>query len=118
MSELLGFSVKIFVPAGDPEGPRVIEKSNWTGLGIVFPRPLLAEVCHREELNRTGVYVLWEPGQSGQLPRAYVGEGDVLLPRLDSHAKNKDFWTHGVAFTSKDQGLNKAHVQYLEARRL
>ena len=45
-----------------------------------------------------------------------MGEGDVLLPRLDSHAKSKDFWTHGVAFTSKDQSLNKAHVQHLEAR--
>ena len=117
MSELLGFSVRIFVPAGDPEGLRVIEKSNWTGQGIVFPRSLFAEVRHREELNRTGVYVLWEPGGgSGQLPRVYMGEGDVLLPRLDSHAKNKDFWTHGVAFTSKDQSLNKAHVQHLEAR--
>ena len=40
----------------------------------------------------------------------------MLPPRLDSHAKNKDFWTHAVAFTSKDQNLNKAHVQYLEAR--
>ena len=84
--------------------------------GIVFPRSLFAEVRHREELNRTGVYVLWGPGGSGQLPRAYMGEGGVLLPRLDSHAKNKDFWTHGIAFTSKDQSLNKAHVQYLEAR--
>ena len=116
MSERLGFSVKIFVPAGDPEGPRVIEKSNWTGQGIVFPRSLFAEIRHWEELNRTGVYVLWGPSRSGQLLRAYMGEGDVLLPRLDSHAKNKDFWTHGVAFTSKDQSLNKAHVQYLEAR--
>ena len=66
------FSVKIFVPASDPEGLHVIEKSNWTGQGIVFPRSLFAEVRHREELNRTGVYVLWGPGQSGQLPRAYM----------------------------------------------
>ena len=108
--------MKIFVPTGDPEGPRVIEKSNWTGQGIVFPRSLFADIRHREELNRTGVYVLWGPGRSGQLPRAYMGEGDVLVPRLDSHAKNKDFWTHGVAFTSKDQSLNKAHVRHLEAR--
>ena len=50
------------------------------------------------------------------MPRAYVGEGDTLLPRLDNHAKNKDFWTHAIAFTSKDQNLNKAHVRYLEAR--
>ena len=113
----LGFSVKIFVPAGDPEGIRVIEKSNWTGKGIVFPRSLfIEEVRSREELKRPGVYVLWDAGGSEQLPSAYVGEGNVLLPRLDSHMKSKDFWTHGVAFISKDQSLNKAHVQYLEAR--
>ena len=116
MSEPLGFSVKIFISTGDPQGPRVIEKSNWTGQGIVFPRSLFAEVRHREEFTRTGVYVVWGTGSSGQVPRAYMGQGDVLLPRLNSHAKNKDFWTHGVAFTSKDQSLNKAHVQHLEAR--
>ena len=116
MSKPLGFSVKIFVPTGDPEGPRLIEKSNWTGQGIVFPRSLFAEVRSREEFTRTGVYVIWGPGSSGQVSRTYIGEGDVLLPRLDSHARTKDFWTHGVAFTSKDQSLNKAHIQYLEAR--
>ena len=108
--------MRIFIPSGDPEGPRVIEKSNWTGQGLVFPRSLFAEVRHREELKRTGVYILWGPGRSSQLPRVYVGEGDVLQPRLDSHAKGKDFWTHGVVFTSKDQSLNKAHVQYFEAK--
>jgi hypothetical protein len=45
-----------------------------------------------------------------------VGEGDIVRPRLDQHVKQKDFWTHAVVFTSKDQNLNKAHVQYLEAR--
>ena len=116
MSESLGFSVRIFMPSGQPEGLRIIEKSNWTGQGLVFPRSIFAEVRRREELNRAGVYVLWGPGDSGQLPRAYVGEGDVLQLRLVSHVQNKDFWTHGVAFMSKDQSLNKAHVQYLEAR--
>jgi hypothetical protein len=46
----------------------------------------------------------------------YVGEGDPVVPRLDQHAKQKDFWTHAAVFTSKDQNLNKAHAQYLEAR--
>ena len=116
MTEPLGFSVRIFVPYGEPEGLRVVEKSNWTGQGIVFPRPLLNQVRARKEVNHTGVYVLWEPGESGQLPRAYVGQGDALLPRLDEHEKKKDFWTRGIVFTSKDQSLNKAHVQYLESR--
>ena len=115
-NQRLGFSVRIFVPSGEPEGARVIEKSNWTGQGLVFPRSLFKESRAREELNRTGVYVLWGTDTSGQFPRAYIGEADVLLPRIDSHAKNKDFWTHALVFTSKDQNLNKAHVKYLEAR--
>jgi len=111
-----GFSVRIFIPSGEPGGLRIVEKSNWTGQGLVFPRSLFAETRQRPELKRTGVYVLWGPGESGQLPRVYVGEGDGVLQRLDQHAKNKDFWTHAAVFTSKDQNLNKAHVQYLEAR--
>ena len=116
VAEQLGFSVRIFIPTGEPEGLRVIEKSNWTGQGLFFPRSLYSDVRSREELARTGVYILWGPSESGQLTRAYVGEGDALRQRLDSHFQYKDFWTHCVAFTSKDQNLNKAHVQHIEAR--
>jgi hypothetical protein len=111
-----GFSVRIFIPTGKPEGLRIVEKSNWTGQGLVFPRAEYAEIRQRPELQRTGVYVLWAPSESGQLPRVYVGEGDPVRPRLDEHFKQKDFWTQAVVFSSKDQNLNKAHVQYLEAR--
>ena len=116
MTRSPGFSVRIFIPSGEPEALRIVEKSNWTGQGLVFPRAQFAEVRQRPELKRAGVYVLWGPGESGQLPRVYVGEGDLVLPRLDQHAKQKDFWTHAAVFTSKDQNLNKAHVQHLEAR--
>ncbi|MBL8842983.1 MAG: GIY-YIG nuclease family protein [Planctomycetes bacterium] len=112
----IGFSVRIFLPSGDPEALRIVEKSNWTGQGLVFPRAQFVEVRSRVELKRTGVYLLWGPGESSQLPRLYVGEGDPVLSRLVEHAKLKDFWTHACLFTSKDQNLNKAHVQYLEAR--
>ena len=116
MHERLGFSVRIFVPFGEPEGPRVVEKSGWTGQGLVFPRSRFADIRRREELRRTGVYVLWGPGNSEHLPSVCVGEGDVVLRQLDDHAKTTDFWTHGAAFTSKDLSLNKTHIQYLEAR--
>ncbi len=111
-----GFSIRIFIPTGDPEGLRLIEKANWTGQGLVFPRALLGDVRKRVEVRRTGIYILWGPSDSGQLPRLYVGEGDAVLPRIDQHVSKKDFWTHAAVFTSKDQNLNKAHVQYLEAR--
>lgn len=110
------FSVRLFLPGGDPDGVKIVEKSNWTGSGLVIPRTLFGETRGRAELKRAGVYLLVGPDDQSQLPRVYVGEGDPVGPRLDSHAKTKDFWTHLVAFTSKDQNLNKAHVQYLESR--
>lgn len=56
------------------------------------------------------------PPEDLRLPRIYVGEGDPIRPRLDQHAAKKDFWTSCIAFTRKDDNLNKAHVQHIEAR--
>lgn len=110
------FSIKLFLPDGDPDGIRIVEKTNWNGTGIVIPRPLFSEGKKRKDLERTGVYVLIGPAEESGLPRVYVGEGDPIRSRLDQHATKKDFWTSCIAFTSKDENLNKAHVQYLEAR--
>ena len=52
------FTLRIFVPDGDPEGVRFIDRMNWTGLGIVFPRSKWPEVRNRAEFGRTGVYIL------------------------------------------------------------
>jgi hypothetical protein len=110
------YSIKIFLPGGDPDGLRTIEKSNWSGVGIVFPRALIGEARNRQELTRTGVYVLIGPPEESGLPRVYVGEGDPIKPRIEQHAVKKDFWTSCIAFISKDQNLNKAHVQFIESR--
>jgi len=116
MAASLPYSLKIFLPDGDPDGIRTIEKSNWSGSGVMAPRSLFAEVKKRKELSRTGVYVLLGPAEDSGLPRIYVGEGDPIRPRLESHSASKDFWTSFIAFSSKDENLNKAHVQYLETR--
>lgn len=113
-----GFSLRIFLPDGSPDGLRLVEKSNWTGHGIVCPRPLFPTARNRSELSRTGVYVLLGPPGEGELPEVYIGEGDPIRPRLESHQANKDFWTTAICFTGKDENLNKAHVQYLECRLL
>lgn len=116
MSARQPYSIKIFLPGGDPDGLRTIEKSNWSGSGLVVPRSLFGEAKERRELARTGVYVLVGPPEESGLSRLYIGEGDPIRPRLEQHAVKKDFWTSCIAFTSKDENLNKAHVQYLEAR--
>ena len=111
-----GFSIRIFIPSGSPDGVRLVSKSNWCGLGIEFPRVALAEAQKDERLAQTGVYVLIDPFDAGGLPRIYVGEADDVAQRLGQpdHAK-RDFWTRAIVFVSKDQALNKAHAKFIEA---
>lgn len=113
------FSIRIFVTNGDPDGLRIVERSNWNGLVMVFPRSLLPEVKKRDEFGRTGVYLLLGPREDGEGEMLYVGEGDPVRPRLENHFSKKDFWNRCVFFVTGQEGaLNKAHVQYLEARLL
>ncbi|HVC78832.1 MAG TPA: GIY-YIG nuclease family protein [Candidatus Micrarchaeaceae archaeon] len=93
-----------------------MEKSNWTGQGLICPRSSYATAKRREQFSKPGVYLLSGPNEAGDATRLYVGEGDELKERIDVHVVNKDFWTLLIAFVSKDQNLNKAHVKYLESR--
>jgi hypothetical protein len=110
------FSIRIFVPDGDPDGLRMVERSNWIGKALVFPRSLLPEIKSRSEFRQTGVYVLLGPRDEGEGDAIYLGEGDPVLPRLENHFANKDFWTRAAFFVTTGTGLNKAQVQYLESR--
>jgi len=112
---MLGATIKIFLADGTPEGLRIIEKSNWTGRGLDFSRADWSLVRNRTDFDRPGVYVLSGRNLTGD-PAAYVGEADELRARLNQHYATKDFWTRAIAFTSKDENLNKAHVRYLESR--
>lgn len=101
---------------GDPDGLRVVERSNWNGKAVVFPRALYPTVRKRDEFQQPGVYLLIGPREDGDGERIYVGEGDPVYHRLESHYANKDFWTRAVFFVAGPGQLNKAHVQYLEAQ--
>ena len=112
------FSIRIFVPDGDPDGLRVVEKSNWTGVGIVFRRTNYKQAANRGEFLKTGVYILVGSTEESNLPTIYIGEGDPVKWRLDNHYREKDFWDWAAFFVTKDSSLNKAHVKYLESRLL
>ena len=112
------FSMGIFVPDGDPDGLRMVEKSNWTGIGVVFRRTGYKQVFGRPEFDRTGIYVLVGSSEDSSLPTLYIGEGDPVKDRLNQHYSKKDFWDWAVFFVTKDGSLNKAHVKHLESRLL
>jgi hypothetical protein len=112
------FFIRVLVPTGDPDGLRIVEKSNWPGVGVVFNRTNYKEVVGRSEFDKTGVYVLVGTSNDSILPTVYVGEGDPVKNRLNHHYGKKDFWDWAVFFVAKDDSLNKAHVQHLEAQLL
>jgi hypothetical protein len=112
------FFIRVLVPTGDPDGLRIVEKSNWPGVGVVFNRTNYKEVVNRVEFDKTGVYVLIGTSDDSILPTIYVGEGDPVKNRLNQHYGKKDFWDWAVFFVAKDDSLNKAHVQHLESELL
>lgn len=109
------FTIRIFVSDGDPEGIRIISNLNWPGIGVVFPRTKWAEVEPRNEMKKTGIYILvgYQENDS-DLPKIYIGQGGGIKSRIEKHLKNKDFWDWAVCFVSDGKDLNRAHVTWLE----
>jgi hypothetical protein len=112
------FAIEIFSVTGDPEGIRVISKTNWSGIGVAFPRSQLTELkAHdfiRDYMKRAGIYVL-----IGDLAEqtVYVGEADPVMDRLKQHQARTD-WQWAVFFVDALHGLGKTEVQFLEAELL
>jgi hypothetical protein len=104
------FSIRLFSPSGAPDGVLVASRDDWPGRAVIFPRALAGEVKGRKEYQQPGIYILISA------KRMYIGEGDPVGDRIDSHVKHKDFWKKGVFFTAEGGRLNKAHVQHLESR--
>ena len=109
------FSLSVFMPQGEPQGLRLVTKTNWTGVGVFFPRTCLNPARERAELGRTGVYVLWNDDDQLR-PSVYVGQSEDVSRRIKEHFDDEamDWWTKAAAFTTKDNAFNQAHARYLE----
>lgn len=109
------YTIRIFVKDGDAEGVRIIDQMNWTGKGIFFPRDQWSKTGDIELLDYPGVYILSGYSENDEDKQTiYIGEGDGIRNRIETHLKNKAFWTSGIVFVSSNNTLNKSHVQWLE----
>lgn len=109
-----GKTIRQFLLDGVPDGRWISELSNWTGKAYKIPRTYVNLCADREELNHTGVYFLFGQSDEDEMPQVYIGEAENIMSRIRQHLSEKDFWTECVAFISKDNNLNKAHIKYLE----
>ena len=116
---IAGRTVRLFLVDGTPSGVLTAEIMNWTGKFTVAPRSQLSDLASREEVKRSGIYIL--AGEDPKDPSeyiVYIGESDNVWERLANHNRDskKDFWRRTVIVTSKDANLTKAHIRYLESR--
>ena len=103
------FTIQLFATTGDPAGVRIVEKSNWSGVGVAFPRTSLADVALEEHAARPGIYIL--VGDAAE-ETIYIGEADPVGTRLKQHLQRD--WSWGVFFVDS-RGLGKTEIQYLES---
>jgi len=102
----------------DPNGMLTAEMFNWTGHILVASREEIVERVlqrqRRDEAGYTGVYLLL--GEKDGSDSVYIGESENMSRRIEGHVSEKDWWAKAIFITSRDNALNKAHIQYLEAR--
>jgi len=107
-------TIQIFLPDGSPTSIREAEITNRLVKAILFPRNKMQEVAKREMVHFTGVYFLFGISEDGVKPTVYIGEGEECFKRIQSHNRNKDFWTHCVIITTKTDEYTKTDGKYLE----
>jgi len=114
------FTIRIFVPEGDPDGLRIIDRQSSPGKFFVFPRDKWNDIKKRPELRGAGIYILTghiesdEEKPEDNLPAVYVGQADTISSRIDNHIKGKDFWSEAILYVADSGKINATHAKWLE----
>lgn len=108
------YTIRLFIPDGKPEEFKIINKMNWTGVGVEISRDVWSVYKNRSEFSQAGIYILSGYNEDEELQTLYIGQGDNIGKRIESHVKNKLFWDRAFVFISNNDGLNRAHITWLE----
>lgn len=115
--ETFGRTIQLFLVDGKPTGLRKATIHGWTGLLFVSGASAFGDLTAREEVDRTGVYILSGPDpDTPGTTRVYIGSGNSVAERIKQSALKRDFWETAITVTTSDDDLSKGHAEYLEAR--
>lgn len=107
---------------GDPQGIRSVFISNKVCNMLVIPRANVQDAFDNPDidLQTPAFYILLGSLSDIDVTKseAYIGQTDNMRKRLKEHlkSKEKEFWQIALIFIAKDGSINKADVQYLEAK--
>lgn len=91
---MAGVTIKLLLPKGEAQSLRIAEiLMAWTGKALACPRSQLDDLLAREELTRSGVYILLGVDPDTGKQAAYIGEAEIVRDRLKQH-REKEFWVH------------------------
>lgn len=95
-------------------GVTEITSPDWDGRVFVMSRDVFVKSSHNQFLDVAGVYVIYaDHYDKKRYGRAiYVGQGDSVAARLESHSKEKPFWNKVLIFTSS--WMNVAYAFNIE----
>jgi hypothetical protein len=65
---------------------------------------------NRKEFDQAGIHVLIGYTENSEKPTVYIGQGDGISKRIESHYKEKEFWGKLIIFVSSNNGLNRGHI--------
>ena len=112
-----GRTIQLFLVDGKPTGLRKATIHGWTGLLFVSGASAFGALTARDEVDRTGVYILSGPDPDRATgARVYIGSGNSVAERIKQSAVKRDFWETAITVTTSDDDLSKGHAEYLEAR--
>lgn len=117
IGDTFGRTIQLFLVDGKPTGLRKATIHGWTGLLFVSGASAFGDLTARDEVDRTGVYILSgpDPEKSGAT-RVYIGSGNSVAERIKQSALKRDFWETAITVTTSDDDLSKGHAEFLEAR--
>lgn len=82
---------------------------------ILFDRKNYSDLRNLKQAQENGIYIIYNKDTH------YIGQNSSqkgIINRLDSHLKEKDWWTKGLFFAPKDgffiNTFTKAHYDYIE----
>ena len=102
-----GRTIQLYLVNGTPNGLIIASIHGWTGSVLVAKQSTFGQLLARQEIKRTGVYVLYGPDPEDPLSmRAYIGEADSVGDRIDRSAGERAFWETAVVITASDVGLD------------
>lgn len=115
--DTFGRTIQLFLVDGKPTGLRKATIHGWTGVVLVSSQSTFAKLTERDEVDRTGIYILTGPDPEKEgMTRVYIGSANSVRERIKQSAEKREFWETAIAVTTSDDDLSKGHAEYLEAR--